>query len=98
MDVSGANIMEKRVELWDGWVFDGSLIYDNAGNHYTQKGIEQSFFSHSIINDFAGSTLSIMGLKKELRKRVALVSIPRVCFIYETPEGVVEKVFDLNEV
>lgn len=87
-----------RVELWDGWFFDGNLIHDPAGNIYRKKDIEFSFFTESIVDGFCGKRSNIRTLKSELEVQIALNEPPKICLIYETPSGTIEKVFKLSEI
>lgn len=34
------NKREKRVELWDGWFFDGHQIWDDEGCRYIKEDIK----------------------------------------------------------
>lgn len=90
---------EQKIPLWTGWLFDGTRIIDRSGNVYTRRDIELSFYAGQIVDGFQSKgTADIHSIKKEIERRRDLMQLPKVCIIYESTQGVIEKVFDLTEV
>ena len=86
------------VKLWDGWCFDGVLIHDDAGNRYNINDIKRCWQVDFFLREKMGDANNIHNLKTELKKRVALNKPPKVCLMYEQPNGdIIEKVFNLVE-
>lgn len=84
-------------ELWSGWVFDNGLIYDDAGNFYSKRDIILSYEAGLIVDGHLGKSSNITILKKELERRVRLLTIPKVCLVYENANGIEERTFNLIE-
>lgn len=90
---------EQKTPLWKGWLFDGSRIIDKSGNVYTRRDIELSFYAGQIVDGFQSEgTAVIHSIKKEIERRRDLLKLPKVCIIYETSQGTIEKVFNLSEI
>ena len=86
------------IKLWDGWCFDGILIHDDAGNTYNINDIRRSWQADYLLGEKLGNAENICNLKDELKKRVLLNKPPKVCLMYEQPNGeVIEKIFRLVE-
>ena len=92
------NKREKRVELWDGWFFDGHQIWDDEGCRYIKEDIKLAWLTQHLQHQWRGSTFQIRSLKDELFKKNAMTKTPTICLIYETPDGTIEKTFKLSEI
>lgn len=83
------------LELWEGWFFENGLIYDDAGNHYSQRDIQLSFEAGRIVDDYYGKSHNILNLRQELERRKLLLTLPKIIFSYGSGEDYEEVVFDL---
>ena len=50
-----------------------------------------------IVDNFFGTSSDILTLRQELDKRILMNRLPKVCFVWKSKNGVIEKVFDLEE-
>ena len=82
---------------WDGWYFKNGMLWDDAGNMYSENDIRMSWKSGMIVDNFFGTSSDILTLRQELDKRILMNRLPKVCFVWKSKNGVIEKVFDLEE-
>lgn len=83
---------------WDGWYFENGQLWDGVGNFYNEEDVRLSWKSKMVVENEFGTKQNITTLKKELEKRIAINYPPKVCLIWERPEGTIEKVFNLEEI
>ncbi|PID50326.1 MAG: hypothetical protein CR991_02115 [Proteobacteria bacterium] len=93
---SKEEMSKPAIELWQGWFFYESAIFDPAGNRYTQRDISLSWEAGLIVDGVLGRCEKIKVLKNELEERIRMTALPKVAFIWDDEKGVTEKVFKLS--
>lgn len=92
-------MINKRVELWEGWYWYNGVIYDEAGNSYTEHDIKMSWLAGELVSENFGSTSKIKIMREELQiKTRKTLHLPTIALIWECPNnGIIEEIYDLLE-
>lgn len=90
-------MINTRIELWEGWYFFNGVIYDLAGNSYTENDIKMSWLATELVSGNLGSKGKIKIMREELqREKVKTLTLPTICLVWKCPKnGVIEEAYDL---
>lgn len=91
--------MSTRIELWNGWYFYNNMIYDGAGNRYSENDIRMSWLAGELVRENLSNPSNIKIMHKELRKKkIQATHLPTICLVWDSPkEGIIESVYQLKE-
>lgn len=76
--MSSDNKYQRPIPLWDGWSFDGDLIYDPAGNKWGKNDLNSALMGKQLYNEISGTSIRIRSLKLELEKRIQAMAPPEI--------------------
>lgn len=64
---------------------------------YSERNVSMSWKAGMTIDNYFGTTTDILTLRKKLEQKIDMAKLPKVCLVWETREGIIEKIYDLEE-